>query len=92
MEALSGSVFKSQSHIRTPCSQNLSPICRNVPVRRGFCESNRFKRSCGVGLARDVADDGDDKEKQNGFAFLSDKSLSMFQVCIFIWFLEGCLI
>lgn len=79
-------MFKSQSLIRTPSSHNMAPIRRKVPARRGFCESNRFKRSCVVGLARDVSDDGDDKEKQNGFAFVSDKSLSMFQVSIFIRF------
>ncbi|KAL9671039.1 hypothetical protein QQ045_008602 [Rhodiola kirilowii] len=84
MEAVSGTVLKPHSLLQTPSSHKLSakiPIRRPVNVRR-FCGSNgvdQVKRICVVGLAREVSDNGDDKDKQNGFAFLSQDGLSMFQ-------------
>uniref|UniRef100_A0A7N0SWM9 CREG-like beta-barrel domain-containing protein n=1 Tax=Kalanchoe fedtschenkoi TaxID=63787 RepID=A0A7N0SWM9_KALFE len=86
MEAVSGSsLFKPHPVLHTPGSQKRSartPICRTVSVGKRLGDGrgvNRFKRGCVVGLAREGSDDGDDKDKQNGFAFSSEKSLSMFQ-------------
>uniref|UniRef100_A0A7N0U0K3 CREG-like beta-barrel domain-containing protein n=1 Tax=Kalanchoe fedtschenkoi TaxID=63787 RepID=A0A7N0U0K3_KALFE len=84
MEAVScSSAFKSLPIQRAPGSQKLSvgiPIRRTVSCRRRVSDGggvNRFKRSCVVG--RQGSGDGDDQGKHNRFAFLSEKSLSMYQ-------------